>query len=304
VVDKPEGMTSFAVVDKAKRWFRLKKVGHCGTLDPFATGVIVLCINQATRIADQLSGQDKVYHFTLLLGVETETLDTTGKVVRTYSGPPRTEEELKEALNPFQGSYLQGVPRHAAVKVQGRRLYEWTRRGIEVDLPKREVHVHRLDLLAYRWPEAQLEVHCSKGTYIRQLASDLGHFLQCGAHVSQLRRLASGPFSLHQAVSMEELRALRTGDRWHERLISFGDALDHLPAIVIEEKEVIRKLRNGYLDPAWEAKHGNDFSEWEEPIRLITDCNHLLALWWRKSEFQNAYSEHSGKGQRRLRVFC
>lgn len=307
VVDKPEGMTSFAVVAEVRKRFKFKKVGHCGTLDPFATGVLVLCTNQATRIADQLTGQDKQYQFTLFLGIETDTLDKTGEVVGTYSGPLKTEEEIREALDRFRGTYLQRVPRYAAVKVQGRRLYDWTRRGIDVELPQREVHIYRLDLVAYQWPEARLEVHCSKGTYVRQLAYDLGRMLGCGAHVSQLRRSVSGLFRIEQAFSLNELREMRSGGSLREKLISLNDALSHLPSLSVTEEEAVKRLHNGYLDPLWEAEHQADFPAWKDPVRLVTKDGRLLALWWprpHRTETEETSPDSSQEGSvRRLRVF-
>ena len=164
LLDKPEACTSFRVVKEVQKLLSLHKVGHCGTLDPFATGVLVLCLNRATRIADQLLEQDKVYRFVIRLGFESDTLDREGAILPVYAGPPLSEASLQACLDRFQGTYEQQVPRYAAVKVQGQRLYEWSRKGITIAQPMREVTIYRLRLLAFHWPEASLEVHCSKGT--------------------------------------------------------------------------------------------------------------------------------------------
>ena len=280
VVDKPEGMTSFAVVAKVRRLLHLKKAGHCGTLDPFATGVLLVCANQATRIVDQLLTQDKLYRFTVVFGVETDTLDRTGQVVRTFEGPARELKELENALEAFRGTYTQEVPRYAAVKVDGRRLYELSRSGIEVDLPSREVHIHSLELLTYNWPRAELQAHCGKGTYIRQLTADIGRIMGCGAHVSELRRLASGPFRVERAVSLEELEEGKENNRWLEKLLSINEALVHLPAVVVEDEGMVRRLHNGCLDPAWEGHYRAHFPDRTEPVRLLTRQERLIALWW------------------------
>jgi len=310
VVDKPEGMTSFAVVDRVRRWLKTRKAGHCGTLDPFATGVLVLCLNQATRVADQLAGQDKSYRFVVTLGVETDTLDKTGQAIWTYQGPPKTEDQLKEALESFRGSLVQQVPRHSAVKVGGKRLYQLSRKGVEVERPRRPVEIHRLDLLEYRWPRACLQALCSKGTYIRQLASDLGARLGCGGFVSELRRLASGSFTLEDAVSLEELPSLRAEGRWKNKLISLNRALAHLPAVQVEDERVLKLLRDGCLDPRWEASHERDLPTGEGPVRLMAAGDRLVALWWRESKekkedrLRRGSRSCQGSGrQRRLRVF-
>ena len=176
VLDKPEGFTSAKAAAKIKKLLSPRKIGHTGTLDPFATGVLVLCLNEATRAADQITNLDKVYHATLRFGVETDTLDRTGKVVR-QSDRVFSEKDLIEVLNSFAGACVQTVPRFSAVRVGGRRLYELSRKGIEVERPEREICIHSIVLNYFRWPEAAIEVCCSKGTYIRQLASDIGEKL-------------------------------------------------------------------------------------------------------------------------------
>jgi len=297
VLDKPEGITSFALVAKTKGLLGLKKVGHCGTLDPFATGVMILCINQATRISDQLSLQDKLYRFTIHFGKDTDTLDRTGRVVRSYDGPSVPKDELLQALIKFTGCYQQQVPRYAAVKVEGKRLYELSRKGIEVDLPQRKVTIHQLQLLSYHWPIAALKVHCSKGTYVRQLAADIGQALQCGAHVSELRRLASGDFNIAQAISLEDLKEAAKTGFWRTRLLSINEALAHLPAIVIDDPKSVKGIYNGRLEPEWELNNRTKIPDEKGPIRLLTQEGHLLALWWPESRLD------ASEKKRCLRVF-
>jgi tRNA pseudouridine55 synthase len=295
VLDKPEERTSFSVVNEIKRLLRLKKVGHCGTLDPFATGVFLLCINKATRIADQLLEQDKVYRCEVRFGFESDTLDRTGKIVPIYDGPPVPEAELQQSLDRFHGAYEQQVPRYAAVKVQGRRLYALSRKGIAIDLPSRGIHIHSIKLLSFTWPEATLEVHCSKGTYIRQLAADIGRDLRCGAYVSELRRLASGPFALDQAISLEELRLAVHRQCWQENLMGMNEALAHLPLVSIAHQETRKRLQDGHLEPALEMDFQERFAGQTTPVRLVAALNNeLIALWW---------PHENGQKQRRLRVF-
>lgn len=298
LLDKPEGMTSFALTAKVRKLLRLKKVGHCGTLDPFATGVMVLCLDQATRIADQLSLQDKLYQFTMRLGQETDTLDRTGRIVTSYDGAPVAEDDLVSVLPRFTGRVRQQVPRYAAVKVQGRRLYELTRKGVElIDLPAREVTIHKLQMLSFQWPRAELLVHCSKGTYVRQLAADIGAALGCGAHVKELRRLASGAFQIAQAISLEELRETAENHGWRSKLLPMSEALAHLPAITIDDPQVIEGIHHGRLDPQWEVTHRQGPLTQPGPYRLVTGENRLLALWWPEQR------RNAGDAKRSLRVF-
>ena len=293
VLDKPEGITSFAAVDKARRWLRLKKAGHCGTLDPIATGVLVICVNQATRIAELLSGHDKVYRFTVRMGVETDTLDRAGEVTAQYEGEPRTREELERAIETFRGGYRQEVPKYAAVKVQGKRLYKWARAGVEMERPTRDVSLPSIELIDWNWPEAVMEVSCSKGTYIRQLVSDIGREMGCGAHVAELKRLASGPFTIDQAVSLEELRQAHDGGDWMDHLIPLSKALNHLPSVTINEQAVLDRLLDGHLDPRWEARNLPGFIKGDLPVRLLDPEDNMLAIWWPKP----------AAGQRKLRLF-
>lgn len=293
VIDKPEGPTSFTVVKRIKRRFGLGRAGHCGTLDPFATGVLLICFNQATRIADQLLDHDKAYRFTLRLGIETDTLDKTGQVVGSYDGPPSSEEDLRTALKSFVGSCVQKTPRYSAVKIEGKRLYKLARKGIEVDPPKREICIRNMDLLSYRWPEASLEVRCSKGTYVRQLASDIGSMLGCGAHVSELRRIASGPFRAEDAIPFRDIEDASDASVLDGKLVSMSDALSHLPSIMIEDQSLLKCVFDGQLDRDWEDAHRERFPECKTPVRLVDVDNRLVALWWPHPEAQG----------RRLRVF-
>lgn len=294
VVDKPEGMTSFAVVKQIERQLPLEKAGHCGTLDPFATGVLLICVNQATRISDQLSLQSKRYVAALRLGIETDTLDRCGHIVRRYEGEPVTIESLKAALEPFRGMYRQQVPRYSAVHVDGRRLYEYARKGIEIDAPAREVNIHNLELTAFEWPLATLDVCCSKGTYIRQLGMDIGQYLGCGAHLSELRRLESGSFRIEQAMTLDDLRELKDLERLRQRIVPMSEALDHLTRVVMEDGRQLKRLQEGSLDSAWEAAARKACPQRSAPVQILDGRGDLRALWW---------PDLQGEQGRRLRVF-
>ncbi|NSW86047.1 MAG: tRNA pseudouridine(55) synthase TruB [Syntrophobacteraceae bacterium] len=294
VLDKPEGMSSSAVVQWVRKRLHIKKTGHCGTLDPFATGVLLVCINQATRISDQFLDQDKEYLFTLHLGVETDTLDRTGTVTRVYDGAPCSVEELREAMNRFRGTFVQKVPRYAAIKIQGKRLYQLSRQGIAFEPPSREVHVRSIELISYEWPHAVMKVSCSKGTYVRRLASDIGRILQCGAHVSALRRTASGSFSVEQALTLDRLERHAMDPARCAAFVTMAEALEHLPAVTMGDEAMLERLKNGCLDSAWIAEHLQVFGGCGTPVRILTPRRLLAALWW---------PDRDEEKERRLRVF-
>ena len=289
ILDKPEGITSARAAAKIKKLLKPRKIGHTGTLDPFATGVLVLCLNEATRAADQITLLNKIYRAVLRFGVETDTMDKTGSIVRQTT-VRFSEADLMDVLQLFSGLCLQTVPSFSAVRVDGHRLYELSRKGIEVELPEREICIHSIALKNFEWPEALIEVCCSKGTYIRRLASDIGQKLGSGAHLVALTRTNVGPFSIEQAVQWNEHAS---AEQIAAAVIPTGDALSHLPAALMSDQESLAKLKNGQLDPEWE-KTQHEFYAWPEAVRIVTEKNRLAALWWPRSV--------SG-ASRRLRVF-
>jgi tRNA pseudouridine55 synthase len=290
VLDKPEGFTSAKAAARIKKLLKPRKIGHTGTLDPFATGVLVLCLNEATRAADQIVNLSKVYEATLRFGVQTDTLDRTGQVI-AKSDRTFCEKDLIQVLNAFSGVCVQTAPRFSAVRVGGRRLYELSRRGIEVERPERTICIHSIVLHDFRWPEAVIEVCCSKGTYIRQLASDVGEKLGSGAHLSALRRTRVGPFTLERAIRMDEELSTASATAG---IILLNEALAHLPVASMSDRQCQARLRNGQLDPEWETKHREYFGACPDAVRIVTGTNRLAALWWPNSALG---------GSRRLRVF-
>ncbi|MCL2258912.1 MAG: tRNA pseudouridine(55) synthase TruB [Proteobacteria bacterium] len=266
VVDKPEGLTSFEVVRRVRRLWGGVKVGHTGTLDPLATGVLVLCLGEACKLVPFLTELDKVYGVHIALGVETDSYDAQGKVLRTSPVPCLTPALLETHLSAFRGSFLQMPPMHSAIRQNGQRLYELARQGIEAERKARPVTVHRLQLEGLEGEVVQLGVHCSKGFFIRSLAHELGKLLGCGAHVRHLRRRAVGPFVLEQAVCLPALEV--EGAPMQSRLISMEEALPWLPAHVLRGEEA-QKIRNGVRFEL-EASPGR--------LRLVDERGHLLAL--------------------------
>lgn len=204
LIDKPVGITSFRLVAILRRKLNVKKIGHAGTLDPFATGVMVLLVGRNyTRLSDSLLGQNKAYRVRVRLGVTTDSYDCEGQVMGTSELVPSLEQ-VQEALQSFQGAILQTPPMFSAKKVGGKKLYELARKGEEVERKAVEVTV-QTQLKGYEYPYLDLEVSCTKGTYIRSIAHDLGVKLGCGAHAEQLRRTESGQFKLEQCISFEQL---------------------------------------------------------------------------------------------------
>jgi len=241
VVDKPAGMSSNAVLQRAKGIFFARKAGHTGSLDPLATGVLPLCFGEATKLSQYLLGADKEYETTLVLGQRTDTADADGQLIAECDAGFVAEAAVEAALARFRGPILQVPPMYSALKRDGVPLYKLARRGEEVEREPREVEVHELELLDFRpgaRAELRLRAKVSKGTYVRTLAEDIGEALGCGAHVARLRRTAAGPFRVVEAVTLEELERLR-GERefaaLDARLLPSTRAVAHLPEVRLGE---------------------------------------------------------------------
>lgn len=204
IVNKPKGWTSHDVVGKIRHIAQMKKVGHAGTLDPIATGVLVVLLGKATKLSDILLQKDKTYRAGVRLGLTTDTYDITGVVI-SQTEPEITKDEVDSVLRRFEGKQLQQPPMYSAVKQGGKKLYELARQGIEVERPLREVEIYSIDRLDFASPSFTIEVHCSKGTYIRSLIHDIGQAMGSGACMESLCRTASGSFLLSDAVTVEQL---------------------------------------------------------------------------------------------------
>ncbi|HEY8152565.1 MAG TPA: tRNA pseudouridine(55) synthase TruB [Myxococcota bacterium] len=243
VVDKPRGWTSHDVVDAARRWLGTRRIGHLGTLDPLATGVLPLAVREATKLAPFLATGAKLYTGELELGAETDTLDAEGRVLRRHSGELPSEPELRAALDGFLGEILQVPPMYSAVKVAGVPLHRLARAGQEVPRAPKKIRIERLTLLSYTPPRARFEVLCSTGTYVRSLAADVGATLGCGAFLASLRRTASGPFRIQDAAPALQLEAEAGEGRLEARLIPPVNVLE-LPVVRLEAADE-RRVRNG-----------------------------------------------------------
>lgn len=212
IVDKPKGMTSHDVVDFVRRNFDIKKAGHAGTLDPSVTGVLVVLVGKATKLSSKFSNSDKEYEAVMTLGKRTHTGDAEGRILREdgYSGI--TEETIRRVFRSFEGETEQIPPMVSAIRHKGRRLYELARKGKDVPREPRKINIKKLDIEKIEIPEIHFSVKCSKGTYIRKLCDDIGEAMGCGAHLSYLRRISAGDFTVEGAIPLEELKSLSKDD--------------------------------------------------------------------------------------------
>ncbi len=253
LIDKEGGRTSYGVVKELKASLggaKKRKVGHAGTLDPFATGLLVILVDQGTKLSPFIMSGDKVYEATLRLGVETDTLDPTGRVVRSRPVAPLEPEHIQGKAQQFVGTIDQVPPVFSAVKSGGIPAYKLARKGVKVDPKRRRVKVYSLRILSIDLPHVTMEVACSGGTYIRSLAADLGTELGPGAHLRSLRRLASGPFRVEEALSSRDIPPSGGSDSLRKRIIPLRDALPDMDQIEVD-KFLAKKIRQGY-QPEWQ----------------------------------------------------
>lgn len=243
-LNKPKGKTSFDVVALVRRLSGERKVGHAGTLDPEATGVLLVCLGQGTRVIEFLTEAKKSYRAELEFGIATDTYDASGRVTERGDASLLTREQVETAVASFRGSIDQIPPMYSAVKHQGKPLYRLARLGVEVPRKARRVEISRLEIVNWQPPLLTIEVECSKGTYIRSLTHDLGQGLGCGAHLRDLIRLSSGSFHLSDAVTIPELEDAFKQGCWPELIHPIDVALLHLTAVSVDE-EGEHSLENG-----------------------------------------------------------
>lgn len=277
IIDKPEGITSHDVVARCRRILRTKRIGHTGTLDPFATGVMVILVGKATRLAQFLDKDAKEYIADVRFGFETDTGDRTGELrITNYELREIFEEEIESVLNDFRGEIQQTPPMYSAKKVEGKKLYELARKGVEIERQPVKITIHELELVAPRENGIRLRVLCSAGTYIRVLAEDIGRKLNVGAHLAELRRTKAGKFNIEKAVTLEELDKIVNENKLADVLVSTNDAVSHLAEVKLSAEESA-KIKNG-------MKLKTDLSNLKdnEFLRLTTGEN-LLAIGFYKA---------------------
>jgi tRNA pseudouridine55 synthase len=290
LVDKPEGPSSAHVVHRAKVSLGAKKVGHLGTLDPFASGLLLLGINEGTKISDIFLRAPKSYRGVVTLGVATNSQDSTGVVVKTRPVPSLADHDLRVLEQRFSGELQQTPPMFSALKKDGVRLYKLARQGKEVPRQPRTIQIDSIQLQQINCTEVSIDVTCSRGTYVRTLASDLGEALGCGGHLKSLRRIACGHLRIERAVTLEELEQFTT--RAESAMISLSNALSHLRGITWDHRWLAR-LRLGQQESLSEI--GKPLEE-QELVRLLDARGDLVALiGWNE--------EIPGGGWRLLRIF-
>jgi tRNA pseudouridine55 synthase len=220
LIDKPAGPTSHDVVDAIRRQFGIKKVGHCGTLDPAATGLLIIVLGRGTKLSERLMSDDKVYEGTIKFGESTDSYDADGELVASLPVPPLTVDELNEAAGEFIGDLMQTPPMVSAIKKGGVPLYKLARKGVEVPREPRLIHIYNFRFTGYQEPAGEFRIACTKGTYVRSIAHDLGQKLGCGAHLSRLRRVTSGKFDVTEAKPLDEVLRLSAREL-EQRVIPF-----------------------------------------------------------------------------------
>ena len=271
VIDKPIGMTSHDVVNAVRFGTGVRRAGHTGTLDPRASGVLVILVGPAVRLSEYVSASDKRYQAIIRMGASTDTFDADGRFTQQATSPfDVTESQFEETLKQFVGEIEQTPPPYSAVKVRGRRAYDLARKGEEVELAPRKITVYHLEVLEWAPPEVVVDVHCSSGTYVRSLANDMGNKLGCGGYLVGLRRTKSGRFSLRDATPLRKLQEAFRAGNWYQYLIPAAEALGDWDALELNPDQV-DEVRHGHRLPAApDAKPGM--------VRGISMAGELVAL--------------------------
>lgn len=281
VVDKPVGLTSHDVVQIIRRGTGIRRAGHTGTLDPRASGVLVVLIGPAVRLSEYVSASDKRYQATIRLGSSTDTYDAEGTIMgESTSVFDITEEMFTEVLQQFVGEIEQVPPPYSAVKVKGRKAYDMARKGEDVQLEPRKIQVYTLEVLEWAPPEVVVDVYCSSGTYVRSLANDLGEELGCGAHLIGLRRTKSGRFTLRDAVPLRRLQEAFDAGEWYRQLIPAAEALADWPLVELSPDDV-ELIRHGHRVAGDSGSSG-----WSRGVSQQGDLVALLEFIEETSEWQ------------------
>ncbi|MDY6833707.1 MAG: tRNA pseudouridine(55) synthase TruB [Chloroflexota bacterium] len=280
-VSKPPGKTSFQLVSLIRRMSHQRRVGHAGTLDPDASGVLPICIGQATRVVEFMSDAPKVYRAKIELGITTDTCDASGKVISRGDPSSITQVQVDRVINTFRGVIQQVPPMYSAIKHKGKPLYELARAGIDVPRAARERRILRLEVIEWQLPLFTIEVECSAGTYIRSLAHDIGNTLGCGAHLNNLVRLRCGSFDLSNAVSLTNLEEAFNNGTWMHLLHPIDQALLAWKAVIVD-KATEALIRNGQRFP---QRCDNTTSQKLGHCRAYTSDGYFLAvLKWQEQE--------------------
>ena len=267
IIDKPMGRTSHDMVYVMRKLTGIKKVGHTGTLDPMATGVLPVCIGNATKVADMLTLSDKRYIAELVLGRTTDTQDADGKVL-TECEVNCTEEEIRAAVMSFVGEFEQVPPMYSAIKQNGKKLYELARQGIEVERKSRRITIHSIDILKIDGNHVTIDVSCSKGTYIRTLCEDIGKKLGVGAYMNTLRRTKTGPFSIEESYTVEDVEKLKENGQLESVIIPVDRMFEEYPKITLNPKQV-KSVTNGMAMTYRGGAEGQTYRVYDENGKFL-----------------------------------
>lgn len=288
-VYKEKGYTSHDVVAKLRGIVKQKKIGHTGTLDPDAEGVLPVCFGKATKLCDLLTDKDKTYQAVLLLGKVTDTQDTSGQVLEEHSTKDLTNEEVEKVIRSFEGEYDQVPPMYSALKVNGKKLYELAREGKEVERKARRVTIHGIRILEVNLPEVKMEVTCSKGTYIRTLCHDVGQKLGCGGCMKELLRTRVERFDIADSIRLGEIEQLQRDGILEEKIIPV-DAMFPSYAQVILTPKAAQAVRNGNIFRRKEISQETALKEYEneERVRVYDEARQFIAIY-RYSEKEDLF---------------
>lgn len=290
-VDKPQGLTSFQTVARIKKILHQKKIGHTGTLDPLATGLLLVCLNEATKLATFLQDLEKEYQAVMKLGEETDTQDAQGKIIASSHYYPKSRKEIEDTFCAFKGTIWQVPPMFSAIKKNGVPLYKLAREGKEIKREPRKIEIYKLEITNISPPYIMFKVVCSKGTYIRSLVYDIGRELGCGAHVTAIKRLRAGTFTIKDALSLDEIMKLAKQGNLENIIIPPAKAILSYPAILLNaefKKRVtdgmplyVRDLEN---NNQVDVSHGKKFRLLDEEGKLIAVARILNVLYGKRKE--------------------
>lgn len=243
-VNKPSGVTSHDVIQRLRQILHTKRIGHTGTLDPGASGVLLACVGKATKVVQFLTEYDKQYEAVIKLGITTDTYDREGKITKVREDFKISSDKIRKVIDSFKGKMWQTPPLHSAIKYKGKKLYQYARAKKKVEVKKREVEIKDIEVLGIDIPYVKLKIGCSKGTYVRSLVFDVGEKLGCGAHLFSLRRTRVGPFKLVDALDLENVSGLQDEGKIPDTLVPLEKALAHLPSVVVT-RTFAEKVKHG-----------------------------------------------------------
>lgn len=283
VVDKEVQWTSHDVVSKLRNILKIRKIGHTGTLDPLATGVLVTLLGRATKILQFLQEQEKEYLAQICLGISTDTFDAQGEVREKKEVPEFELADVERACNSFEGEIEQSPPSFSAIKIGGKKSYQLARAGKPVKLKPRKINISQIELLEWKSSVLKLRILCSRGTYIRSLAEDIGQKLECGGHLLSLRRIRSGEFSIDQALTLNQISTLHEKGTLHREVISIDQALRHLPAINLSSNGIFSfehgaKVNLSTISDILLGAVSQSVHPYQNKVRVKDDTGHLMGI--------------------------